>query len=212
MGSKFTKNDCYWKQPSVENSYWAGLIAADGYVESHPKRGYSLQLKLKESDEVLLQGLKQALQYTGPIYPFKTKTGEQQKRLMIFGSKLLLNDLEHVFNITTKKTFTLQPPKLTNVEHVKAFITGYIDGDGCIGNYFYKKPAVNRLTVQILGTKEFLTWIKEQANVGGNINKYGSIFALTYSCKSARLFAKWILTIEVPKLKRKWRIIDDSII
>ena len=56
---------------------------------------------------------------------------------------------------TPRKSLTLKYKNNIKDEYIKDFIRGYFDGDGCIAFYDYGQ------SIQIEGTHEFLTWIKQ---------------------------------------------------
>jgi hypothetical protein len=217
MASKYFKNDLYWHTLNSENCYWAGLIAADGYIDIHPKRGYSIQLKLKNNDSYLIQELKEAIEYTGPLHivqpkPVYSKDKDtwhncgSQIRLMLFGAKRLIEDLQDKFNITSNKSLSYTHPKLDSEEYIRAFIRGYIDGDGLINEYMYAKHITPTLSIQICGTESFLNWIQEKCQIPGCINNSNSkIYCLRYTHLKARSFYDWITQDGLGKLERKWK-------
>jgi hypothetical protein len=209
---KYTHDTLFFVIPTKENCYWAGFIAADGNIK---KDTHNLTISLQRRDKKHLKKFAKSINYNGPIidsivrkwnkiYPIST--------LKINSFSDSSYNLETTFNVVPKKSLTLVPPNLTDPKLVKAFITGYIDGDGCIfkddvrDNYQY-------LRLCILGTKELLNWIKtffdEHYNIRGTcIFKKNKIYYYNVNGKNAAIVLKDLNKIKVPKLDRKWSKVD----
>jgi len=210
--SRYIHNKEYFKKLSVNNCYWAGFLAADGSIDSNKN---ILTVSLKSTDKKHLELLKKELGFTGTlktvITTLKDKKYEATK-LYICGAQTLIGDLKNNFNITQNKSLFLNPPNIENSEMAKAFIVGYIDGDGtvCFGKTKQKK---RYLRLSVLGTKQFLNWINEFLNesyaIGTkNINKHKNIYAYQISSLMARRVLLDLCKIKVPKLKRKWNKVN----
>lgn len=228
----YTKNDNYWSEPNIENSYWAGFIAADGSVRYGKRSGYQLRLQLTESDKGVLDRLKLALEYSGSmryipgkLYMYKednrsgfaagyTTRMKPQYYLEISGAKQYLLDLNKWYNITPNKTFTLQPPNITDINLIKAYIIGYFDGDGSlfIRNNKYCSPGI-----KIVGTRLFITWVKsvleDLTNESFTLSSANSkardnlnICALHKGGSGVYKFLDCLSDVNVPRLDRKWNL------
>lgn len=155
--TKHSQNNDFFKENSLETFYWAGFIAADGYV--HKKGGY-IQIKLTESDTIQLETFVKQSNSTNQIFTAQYKqgfiNGKNTNRIVI-RNREWVKDLESRFNIDQCKSLTHVPPDIKNwsSEQIKAFIVGYLDGDGCIC-YCGKC-----LKLSFVGTGEFLSWIKD---------------------------------------------------
>lgn len=216
----YTKNDNYWNEPTVENSYWAGFIAADGNLGMVRK---TLIIHITLSDISILEKFKQAIQYTGPIklikgtsytYKFGNVSGKpagytiinkDSVRLVIGSAHQYHLDLLKHYNITPKKSLTLQPPNITDPEMIKAFIVGYIDGDGSIG--FSNVRGYNKFYFNIVGTESMLTWIKQHVNFGNATvrRKTNNSSSLTAAANVGRRAYMSLMNVDVPRLDRKWQ-------
>ena len=205
---KYDINDIFFNIPNVINSYWAGFLAADGCINYHSNR---IEVDLQHNDKPHLQKLQKALDYTGHIHS-RIINNKLYTRLS-FSSKIIKKDLLKNFNITSQKSLILHPPYLKNENHIRAFIRGYFDGDGCLT--FDK--ASQHYVIGFCGTKKFLTWIK--INLKYYITNVGnpSICSLKNTqCKSLRfggrkqtkLIIKWLYTnsIDQTRLDRKFKL------
>jgi DNA-binding transcriptional regulator WhiA len=111
-----------------------------------------------------IEKFKTFLNYSGNIETKKPAKISHQNffyiRVSLYQNTIF--DLEHNFNIVEKKSLLLQPPNIVDTELIKAFIIGYIDGDGSIfqktdRNYKY-------VVLSICGTQEMLTWMYDFFN------------------------------------------------
>ncbi|MBT9166928.1 MAG: hypothetical protein DDT19_00252 [Syntrophomonadaceae bacterium] len=173
---KYFHNDRYFQEINEENSYWAGFIAADGCIVHCGTK--SLVFHLQKIDHQQLINFAQCLSYLG-----LPKLRPNSILLRINGIYGLAQDLETNFNITTNKTFSLKPPPLQEERHIRAFLRGYFDGDG---SFSCSSKHPKRTAFRLVGTKEFLTWVRTilAQYVGTNsdikIAKYRNAYTLSY--------------------------------
>lgn len=215
----FTKHDSFFKEPNILNCYWAGFIAADGYVRNKPIQ-LGITLSIKDKDH--LNKFKEDINYTGPIHDRKIKRVYKEQEIVgefvnltICSSQEILFDLFNNFNIVPRKSSVLQPPNLESLNLKLAFIIGLIDGDGTI-----YVDSNGRLQISIVGTYEITSWI---CNIFNKLipskNKHiakaklrtdrGSFNHATYKITGYRAEAifKILQQIDVPKLNRKWNFV-----
>lgn len=216
IGRKYTHNNDYFTNLTMENCYVAGFIAADGSLRS---RGKVLSIILHPKDRQILENFKQYFEYTGSVVDGERKSKDKVQlttTLVVNGVGQWYEDLEKHFNITPAKTKTLQAPNLSSMDHKIAFIAGYIDGDGCImwsGGKFY---------LDVLGTESVISFIKEvfdtiipipENGIGrGSMldlskynNKYSfSLYKYRISGKRAIAICQHIKQYPLPFLERKW--------
>jgi len=199
-------NENYFKTPTLENSYWAGLLAADGCVDN--KRN-TLSIDLAEKDRNLLEKLKVATKYSGDLKIYNNnisyETDQKRIRLCFNHAAKFNKDLFSHFSIMPRKSLTFEYPKLKNKKLIKAFLIGFIDGDGCIsvnknGNKLYLKIAVtsglgnwlNYILPMLYGIKQM------------KLTSRGKIFYYALSDRTALKVLNDLNKINVPKLLRKW--------
>ncbi len=136
----YTHDRNFWSIPNLMNSYCAGFTNADGNLQ---KDYFKFTIHLHEKDRGLLENFKDLFQYTGPIRTYNGYPG-----LVIHGCKEWYKDLNDIWSITPQKTFTVQPPKITDDNLIKAFLVGLYDGDGSI--IALPKPT-NRIRISLDG-------------------------------------------------------------
>lgn len=144
---KYFHDDNFFIKNNNQCFYWAGFIAADGYIDEIRSKIY-ITLNVKDKDHLIKY--KNAVQYTGPISYIPSNNAVCVR----ISSKFLINVLKNKFNITTKKSLTLKHPKYLTDNQARHFIRGYFDGDG-----YLRKNKGHSLS--ILGTKSMLQWINK---------------------------------------------------
>jgi hypothetical protein len=220
---KIFHNKNFFKNPDPINSYWAGFIAADGCIREKLNQ---ICIGLARKDKEHLQKFAKDCEYKGEIKDRIIKKDNEKflkkeyetSHLVICGASELIKDLNNNFNITSKKSLTLKPPQLSDINSL-TFIKGLIDGDGTI-----RLTEDKRLEFSIVGTKEILFWICSIFNViepsktkldatprhrsDRTINN-----CWTYKLTGFRAYS--ILSnldrIKSPRLDRKWNNIELSI-
>lgn len=188
----------YFATPNLENSYWAGFIAADGCI--HIDQGYSvLTVSLKSEDVGHLQKLQSSigggtltrktirLASTGKTYPYDS--------FRLYAENIC-NDLTLNYNITPRKSLTLQPPDLTG-DCARAFIAGYIDGDGS-----YKRDR-NRPCLDVLGTYEMILWISHVYGIDRPPRKQNNVYLVSFNGNDAIRVRDSFSNLDIPLLERK---------
>lgn len=116
-------NDKWFSSLNPHKAYMLGFIAADGGIE----RNWGLKIKIKSRDRVLLDRLKQDVEFDGPI----TDTEADTVSLRLYSVDLVA-DLAN-YGVVPAKTKSLEfahnvPPQL-----VIDYMRGVMDGDGSIG-------------------------------------------------------------------------------
>jgi len=202
---QYEVNQSYFDIPDLQNSYWAGFIAADGNIGDPKDR---VRIKLVESDAHHLATFSEHCGSTSPLR--NAPNGLRNYcSLEIHGVPQWRADLERNFYITPRKTFTLQPPAHLPRDLSLAFITGDIDGDGCI----YVEPLSgcrSRLSLQIVSTQSLLLWVKSWFDVlaplvcKANVRPMGNVFSYQIAGQKTLTVCEILLAMPTPKLERKW--------
>lgn len=194
---KYSFNDNFFSNINNTSSYFAGLMAADGNIElKRPRFHISL------CDKILIESFAKCLNFNGKIYeiqPYNLSRLIQYK--LSISSKVMVDDLKNIWNIIPRKSFILEPPKLTLLEHKLAFIVGYIDGDGCICN-------TSRFNLSCVGSFKMINWISEI--LGTTVNSHKHIFCTQVAREKAKDICKKLYQVETPiKLPRKWNKVKE---
>jgi hypothetical protein len=200
---KYSCNDQYFSHMSLNACYWAGFIAADGYVNPVSN---SLEITLSSKDREHLQRFLNDVSSDSKIETLRSRPNEC--RIRLHGVCNWIDTLKRKFNITTAKTYTLQPPELKG-NRLWAFVIGFLDGDGCITQ--------NRgsISVKFTGNSNMLSWLKtlfddKFPSYGGryanivNINHSDLARRYEITGRRAQDILNFLNNIDVPKLERKW--------
>jgi len=211
---KYKHNEKFFLNYNEKNCYWAGLLAADGWIRIIKNTSY-LFLLLKQDDKSHITQFANDICFTGPV---KDRVSKYKGKdylssiIEVCACSELVNDLKCKFNIVPKKSLILNPPFMTDINHKLAFICGYIDGDGCI-----REDEKGRLELSMVGTQDMLLWIQQIFDE--IVPPQGKYLAKARKRKKNRNYSdykitgyravfilKKILEIETPKLERKWAI------
>lgn len=210
----YDKAHDFFETPTLENSYVAGLIAADGWLRpmSSGKVINQVGIALKRSDKHLLEYIRTVTGYTGDIrdfYAFVDGKAYPNSELRISGVPQWLADLKTYWNLTPNKTYTLQPPNEEYLTHeqVLAFHVGLIEGDG------YIRFNKGTLTVSMVTASEkFADWISDSwerivgAKPSRELHQNGKAHYIIFHGKNARSLCSQLMAINVHRLMRKWDI------
>lgn len=161
-----------------EKSYWAGFLFADGCVSDKTASGLSLKLKLAAQDKDHLIKFKNFLKDIRAdeesVRPeIEKKDGKEYLQYYYLTyNKHLVNSLIKLGCVPRKSLILKFPDEslFANRDLIYDFIRGYVDGDGCI----YEDHG--RLSIDIAGTYEFLSKVKEYLPQFPNIKKQGNIY------------------------------------
>jgi len=218
---KYTYNEHYFSEITLQNCYYAGVFSADASVV--PQTLYPERLIFKwaisEIDKKLMESFIQKINYTGPIKYYSRKNPKSNNISKMISISLnrcsnIAKDLENNFGIVPNKTYRLMPPNIMTLEQKLAFIVGYIDGDGCItGN---KDQDNYNMTIAFTSSGlKMLEWIQqiiESLNLYAQIPRKNTIhklnhaecYVLRYSGSRAVQLYRLLKAVPVEKLERKW--------
>lgn len=208
MLHKYSINEDFFNLPNTTNCYWAGFLATDGCMYRTTSQDVEIRLKLNIKDEIVLLNLKNNIEYSGPIiYP-----NSRKECSLTLTSIKICNDLSKHWNITPRKTFTLQPPNISDENLVKSYIIGAIDGDGTICYVDNKYLCVGITSASLSYINWFKYWFDKLAphsisnrNIK-QISKVQNWYNYHLVGKRAIEICKILDAIKVSKLDRKWSI------
>jgi len=195
---KYAINEDFFKKSSESTYYCLGFIVADGCLVE----GRKIQINIVDKD--ILEKIRKAMDSEHPIkYAKQSKNtlGDFYYRLSI-GSVKMYKDLEKL-GVHPRKTSTQGIIDVPN-NMFKHFFRGVFDGDG--GVY----DVQNRTIVEIIGTKEFLTWISAMINklLGLRLktcHKQIGVYKIKYATREARKLLDWIYNDATIYGERKWK-------
>lgn len=213
--SKYQKNHSFFHEPTLENSYIAGLLAADGWVrvESGGKTINQVGIALKRSDAHLLEYIRMTTGYSGNIRDFSVNE-HPQSELRISGVPQWLHDLESNWNLVPRKSYILDGPSDKNLseDQLLAYLVGLIEGDGhiCIKNKTLKVEIVT-------ASPAFADWLEKTLErlVGEQPSRYlhahGRAHYIGFYGSNARTLCERLMSVGVHRLIRKWSVAEDQL-
>lgn len=191
-------DESFFSNPTLQSSYWAGFIAADGCVIISPRR--ELRIGIHRRDLGLLRQFCKDVNYDGSI-----KTNPKNiVSLTICAIDQWINDLDINFGVVHSKPLR-RPPIGLDFESSLAYMIGYIDGDGC----WHRGKRDRRLALIIVGPPAILQWMRDMLSsfIGDVTVRPGrGCHRLSISGKYAKSVAKLLLASPIKGLHRKWRI------
>ena len=127
---RYELNESYFDSiDTAEKAYFLGFIAADGYVNNNYQQ---LSVTLHKADVEVLDNLKKALGYTGPVKQrLMSSNGHWATRVTLCIVNKHIVDSLNKLGIIQKKSLVLKFPEIDTTLH-SHFIRGYFDGDGSI--------------------------------------------------------------------------------
>ena len=128
----YTLNEHFFDNINTEEkAYWLGFLCADGY--NHESKT-CVAVRVAEEDINHLQKLKEALNYTGPIYTYSrvTRVSNLHRNYVELNiCSPILSEALSSHGCIQNKTYQLEFPNI-DTSLYRHFIRGYFDGDGCI--------------------------------------------------------------------------------
>ena len=121
------KNEDYFDTESPNMAWLLGFLASDGSIGL---KDNTIKIGLSKKDREILERIKEELSIENKINDYTTANGFDCSELRWTCQKHK-NSLAK-YNITPKKTFTLQPPYSLDKKYWIDYIRGYFDGDGSI--------------------------------------------------------------------------------
>lgn len=180
---------------SYNKAYVLGFIAADGAVVKASKyNNYQLTITIKYEDKQLLEFIKNEINPTSNLTEIKRKCSFNPNKQIhhirfTYGNQKLIKDLFSL-GIYPKKSLSMNNI-IENIpkKYRKAFIIGYLDGDGSVilpkgkSKYIkklhkYKKMNSYSIHVSFRGTIPFLEGIVKELNLNAIPRFYSSIGSL----------------------------------
>lgn len=167
-----------------KSCYWAGFIAADGYIRNNKRN--TLHIKLSKIDRDHLQIFLNHIRAT-----YSIKDAKEYSYINVSGKKII-SDLYKNFGIKNNKSLTLTFPRNIPQKFISHFIRGYVDGDGSI----YIKTNDNTINFSIVGTEDMMDFMRKyfyyavgvrikSKNEITPITKTKNIHSISYSGKNA---------------------------
>ncbi len=205
--NKKSLDESFFSRNTKAANYWAGFLAADGWIEGDRNR---IGLALQKDDYQHLEKFKLAVSSSHDICPFMNNTAYRIR----FNSETMVQDLKTNFNITPAKTQTYKMPLFEEDYLMLEFLRGYIEGDGNLD-----KKASGRVSLSLCSAnKIFLEEFKDicsilinktiTQNITLNINPKGQVFNITLCLDDSEKLINMLYknSTQSTRLDRKYKI------
>jgi LAGLIDADG-like domain len=154
VGKKVTYTDintAFFREiNSEESAYFLGFLYADGCVQNGDY-AYTVTLKLKANDQVILERLRDIMSPSSPIlFSDSGKYSAFRTNQKVICEQLI------ALGCVPNKSLILEFPTKVPKDLIRHFLRGYSDGDGSIyrNNRKTKAPSANYIW-KIISTKQF---------------------------------------------------------
>lgn len=182
----YSLNDNFLKQDSDIKYYYLGLMASDGNVSSKSNKTISIS-QSGENGLKLITYIKNILDTNYRILMSYPKKGKCVYSLSI-RSDILREDLI-ANNIVPNKTHIYNIPEyiLEDINKLRYFLIGYVDGDGCIGVY------KNMLSISFVCSKNMYNQLIKLPILNGAVStKKGDVIEIRFNGINAVNFSNII--------------------
>jgi intein/homing endonuclease len=199
----YNLDESFFDLLNKDNAYALGFIAADGHNRVEEGKLY---LTLAKRDQEILEWLRIAMKYDGPIRAYKPSKNsfkpDAEMVMLQICSRRLSRRLQEL-GIEQQKTHTLKFPSISSSLYCH-FIRGYFDGDGCIN--LLKRQRQLRVIIQsseafCLGLQHFL---KDHLGIVTYVKEYRGIFQIRiYRNRQVRILMDFLYGDGGMRLSRK---------
>lgn len=180
-------NESFFNEIKEQQIWMIGLFAADGSVN---KQG---RISISQSGDVgfsIIRYLCDILEID-PKHIIPCKTKRKISYSISFNSEKFLKILKS-YNVVNNKTYVYDFPKNLNLEYLRCFLRGYIEGDGCI-TISSNKQGYKYLSTSFVGTKKFILKCLELISIKGKLSEKGNnLFEIRWYGKKAISFCQWL--------------------
>lgn len=185
--ARYTINHEFMSVIGPSQAWFAGLIAADGYVRS------SLDVTIGQSGPdglELMQHVAHLIGFTGLIRP--TETSRQPSWRIWFRSRQI-GEVLGVLGLNSPKSTTLTFPTVLDQSVRRDFLRGYVEGDGSIG--IYNAGKCMTLTLSVVGTEAFITDARAECPLQGHVRRLTratNCYELRWHGSDAERVSSWL--------------------
>jgi hypothetical protein len=191
-------------EATTESSYVMGLLTADGCVKQN--NNYNCSLNLDNTDKYIVEMYKKVLKSDRPIC-IRTKLIDKKQVYSFECDNPFIIENIKLWNLKPRKSMNEDIPFLlkNNIEMLKYWIIGLIDGDGSI-------VLSNRtLSISILGSKQIIEYLFNMLTYGkmNQRKNYDNLYELNFYNHNCIDLREWLGEAVNLGLKHKWNKINE---
>lgn len=179
----------YFDRMTPASAYVAGLLAADGCIDSRRDRAWSLT-QTGDDGRRHVEWVARQFGHVAGVRASTTVSGKTSWRLNV-SSRQHVTALAGIYGIGPRKSLTLAWPEHLPTALVPSFCRGYWDGDGSVGVAVSRRP---HLWLSVCsGSDQFLRGMQRELPVSTHFTGAGSRVG-TLRCFGERAFdlASWL--------------------
>lgn len=206
-------DESFFSSGTKEAYYWAGVLAADGWIEGARSR---IGLAFKIGDTGHLYKFKKAIKAGHEVCPFMNGTASRIR----FNSEKMVADLATIFNITPAKTFKFTLPYFEDDDLFLEFMRGYIDGDGNIterssGSITFGLCSANSdVLMEIRALFSILLGRPIHQTARLELNPKGQCYSIRFTVADSKELLRLLYknSSEATRLERKYLVAKDCLV
>lgn len=182
---------------NLETYYWAGFLAADGYINDKRKH---LVCALSTKDQRHLRKLSKFLKNKKPLAHIHSN-GKPQVRMEIYGCLKIISDLKSL-GVDHRK-IRIYPKNISRRDALVAFVAGLLDGDGSL-----IWSASQLKYIQFCQQSKRLARLVQKTVSYGRLKKLtpqGKVWVFGVGNPACSEFRREVLRLPLPLLTRKWK-------
>lgn len=192
----------FFDEYNVNSCYWAGFIAADGYVRSD-RANVSIHLSTADADH--LKKLEVLTGYIGKTVIYNTEC------CLSFAGRWFRDALANNFDIYPRKTFDIQISDKIPKDMILHFLRGYLDGDGGIVKFedYLRVNFTSGSDILLNQIADYMYEIGVKVRNKSNKAKIQqSSYSISYSCNNALKVLDLLYehSTDLTRLDRKYQI------
>ncbi len=216
--TRHSKNETFWETPNTLNSYYAGLMAADGSVGGYRE---VLQWTCESADRSSMEAFIRATRFTGrmteTLMHHPAGNTSIHCRVFVSACQKWNADLARNFNVVPQKVHRLAPPTFQSDLLACCYLIGYTDGDGCISILKSNTDSPMPVLSYTSASKDIVQWVRDFVDlkfpfsnrrnpkraVIGSSPEQSYHHCRIYGLQAIKLF-DFLRRIDVPHFARKW--------
>lgn len=199
---RFTYDTRTFSEATEQSSYVMGLLTADGCIKV---KKYNTTINLESTDKYLVEQFKSVLKSNRSICMRTKKKKKKQVYSFDCNNPFIVENIK-LWNLKPRKSMNEEVPYLLydNIQMLKYWIVGLIDGDGSIS------LRNKKLRIQILASKQIVEYLYKTLPYGKihQHKDYENLYELNFYNYYGMDFYKWLGDAVNIGLKRKWTLVS----
>jgi hypothetical protein len=208
LSLKYKYDHDVFATPTIESSYWAGVLSADGCVKRSGRSKKCYAVELSSCDYELTDGLQKFVKSDKPIRSFLQPNGRRQFSFTI-NSPYITEDMK-LWNIEPRKSARNKIPDCVKQEPdlFNSWLVGLIDGDGSV----FRINNGDSFVISCIASGDVIDYVNATFRLPSSVQKVKNtenLSEIRYTGKFA--VELWRQIYRGQGLRRKWSIVDEFV-